>query len=174
MQYLRTIAPTTRGFGETRFLSLGTPRTGNAAMLVLDAIEMLDGLGVTNFSVAGHDWGANMTGMLAAGWPDRVDRIAMLSSPPALGGLPPPARAPAMVSLVPGYQAWRADGARRPQGVRPYYVGDMVAEGLVRRCYLRSGGSVVRQSRLGRCDAAQLPLALGRSRARSRQQMAPR
>lgn len=55
-----------------------------------DAVEILDGLGVANFSVAGHDWGANMAGMLAAGWPDRVDRIAMLSSPPALGGLPPP------------------------------------------------------------------------------------
>jgi pimeloyl-ACP methyl ester carboxylesterase len=87
---LRTIAPTTRGFGKTRFLSPGTQRTGNAAMLVLDTIEMLDGLGVANFSVAGHDWGANMAGMLAAGWPERVDRIAMLSSPPALGGLPPP------------------------------------------------------------------------------------
>jgi hypothetical protein len=41
-------------------------------MLVLDAIEMLDGLGVANFSVAGHDWGANMAGMLVAtlsSWP---------------------------------------------------------------------------------------------------------
>lgn len=87
---LRTITPTNRGFGETRFLSSNTPRTGNAAMLVLDTIEMLDSLGVAKFSAAGHDWGANMTGMLAAGWPERVERIAMLSSPPALGGLPPP------------------------------------------------------------------------------------
>jgi pimeloyl-ACP methyl ester carboxylesterase len=87
---LRTIAPTTRGFGETCFLSPDTPRTGNAAMPVLDTIEMIDGLSVANFSVAGHDWGANMAGMLAAGWPERVDRIAMLSSLPAPGGLPPP------------------------------------------------------------------------------------
>jgi pimeloyl-ACP methyl ester carboxylesterase len=87
---LRTIAPTLRGFGKTRFLSPDTPRTGNAAMLVLDAVEMLDDLGVANFSVGGHDWGANMAGMLAAGWPDRVARIAMLASPPALGGLPSP------------------------------------------------------------------------------------
>ena len=86
---LRTIAPTTRGFGGTRFLSPETPRTGNAAMLALDTIEMMDGLGVPSFSVAGHDWGANMAGMLAVGWPGRVGRIAMLSSPPALGGLPP-------------------------------------------------------------------------------------
>jgi pimeloyl-ACP methyl ester carboxylesterase len=85
---LRTIAPTTRGFGETRFLSSETPRTGNTAMLVLDTIEMLDALGVAKFSVAGHDWGSNMAETLAVGWPDRVDRIAMLSTPPRLGGVP--------------------------------------------------------------------------------------
>jgi pimeloyl-ACP methyl ester carboxylesterase len=84
---LRTIAPTTRGFGETRFLSPDTPRTGNAARLVLDVIEMLDALDIGAFSVAGHDWGANMAEMLAVGWPARVDRIAMLSTPPRLGGL---------------------------------------------------------------------------------------
>jgi pimeloyl-ACP methyl ester carboxylesterase len=84
---LRTIAPTTRGFGETRFLSPDTPRTGNAARLVLDVIEMLDALDIGAFSVAGHDWGANMAEMLVVGWPARVDRIAMLSTPPRLGGL---------------------------------------------------------------------------------------
>ena len=84
----RTIAPTTRGFGETRFLSPDTPRTGNTAMLVLDTIEMLDALGIERFSIAGHDWGANMAGMLPVGYPTRVGRIAMLSSPPRLGGAP--------------------------------------------------------------------------------------
>lgn len=87
---LRTVAPNTRGFGQTRFLSPTTPRAGNAARLALDAIEMLDTLGVERFSVAGHDWGANMAAILAVGWPDRVDRIAMLSSPPQLGGLSNP------------------------------------------------------------------------------------
>jgi pimeloyl-ACP methyl ester carboxylesterase len=84
---LRTIAPTTRGFGATRFLSPDTPRTGDAARLALDAIEMLDAMGVQTFVVAGHDWGASMAEMLAVGWPDRVERIAMLSTPPRLGGL---------------------------------------------------------------------------------------
>ena len=37
------------------------------ALLVLDAIEMLDILGVSNFSVAGHDWGSNMAETLAVG-----------------------------------------------------------------------------------------------------------
>lgn len=87
---LRTIAPTARGFGETRFLSADTPRTGNTARLVLDAIEMMDALGIERFSVAGHDWGANMAEMLAVGWPKRVDRIAMLSTPSRLGGLSTP------------------------------------------------------------------------------------
>jgi pimeloyl-ACP methyl ester carboxylesterase len=86
----RTITPVARGFGETRFLSFDTPRTGNTAMLALDTIEMLDVLGVEKFAVAGHDWGANMAEMLAVGWPDRVDRIAMLSTPPRLGGLQTP------------------------------------------------------------------------------------
>jgi pimeloyl-ACP methyl ester carboxylesterase len=87
---LRTIAPTPRGFGETRFLAPETPRTGNTAMLALDAIEMLDGLGVERFAIAGHDWGANMAEMLAVGWPERVERIALLSTPPRLGGLKTP------------------------------------------------------------------------------------
>jgi pimeloyl-ACP methyl ester carboxylesterase len=108
---LRTIAPTLRGFGKTRFLSPDTPRTGNAAMLVIDAVEMLEGLGVANFSIAGHDWGANMAGMLAAGWPERIDRIAMLSSPPALGGLPPPDLRHARLQWYHWFQATKR-GAR--------------------------------------------------------------
>jgi pimeloyl-ACP methyl ester carboxylesterase len=67
----RTIAPTGRGFGNTRFRSPETPRTGNTAMLVLDTIAMMDALGLKTFSVAGHDWGANMAEMMAVGWPDR-------------------------------------------------------------------------------------------------------
>ncbi len=86
---LRTIAPMARGFGDTRFLSPNTPRTGNTAVLALDAIDILDGLDVKTFSIAGHDWGANMAEMLAVGWPDRVKRIAMLSAP-RLGGLATP------------------------------------------------------------------------------------
>jgi pimeloyl-ACP methyl ester carboxylesterase len=85
---LRTIRPTARGFGETRFLSAETPRTGNTAVLVLDTVELLNALGISKFSVAGHDWGSNMAETLAVGWPDRVDRMAMLSTPPRLGGMP--------------------------------------------------------------------------------------
>ncbi len=85
----RTLAPTTRGLGET--ISANTPRTGNTAVLALYAIEMLDAPGIQRFSVAGHDWGANIAEMLAVGWPNRVERIAMLSTPPRLGVLSLPA-----------------------------------------------------------------------------------
>jgi len=85
---LRTIAAMYRGFGGTRFLSPDRPRTGNTAVLALDAIEMLDRLGVEEFSVAGHDWGSNVAAALAVGCPDRVRRVAMLASPPRLGQLP--------------------------------------------------------------------------------------
>jgi pimeloyl-ACP methyl ester carboxylesterase len=86
----RTFAPMARGFGGTRFLSAAGPRTGNTAILAIDAIEMLDALGVEDFYVAGHDWGANIAEMLAVGWPKRVSRIAMLSTPSRLGGLKTP------------------------------------------------------------------------------------
>jgi pimeloyl-ACP methyl ester carboxylesterase len=87
---LRTITPSLRGFGDTRFRSMDTPRTGDSARLAIDAIELMDALGIERFCVAGHDWGSNMAEALAVGWPDRVLRIAMLSTPPRLGGMPTP------------------------------------------------------------------------------------
>ena len=83
----RTIAPFARGFGATRFLSPSTRRSGNTAILAIDVIELLDALGIERLCVAGHDWGANIAEMLAVGWPDRIPRIAMLSTPSRLGGL---------------------------------------------------------------------------------------
>ena len=87
---LRTIVPTLRGFGSSRFRSASALRTGNTGVHCLDAIALLDALGVERFHVAGHDWGSNMAEALAVGWPERVQRIAMLSTPPRLGGMPTP------------------------------------------------------------------------------------
>jgi pimeloyl-ACP methyl ester carboxylesterase len=83
---LRTIMPNLRGFGETRFLSDAGERTANSGVLAMDAIALLDRLGIEAFSVAGHDWGSNIAEALAVGWPDRVDSLAMLSTPSQLGG----------------------------------------------------------------------------------------
>ena len=87
---LRTIVPTLRGFGDTRFLTAAAPRTGNSGILAMDVIALMDGLRIERFAVAGHDWGSNMAEALAVGWPGRVERIAMLSTPPRLGGMPTP------------------------------------------------------------------------------------
>jgi pimeloyl-ACP methyl ester carboxylesterase len=83
----RTIAPMARGFGGTRLLSDSIRRTGNTAILAMDVVEMLDALAIERCWVAGHDWGANIAEMLAVGWPERIGRIAMLSTPSRLGGL---------------------------------------------------------------------------------------
>ena len=85
----RVIVPTLRGFGETR-LNADACRTGNSAMLALDAIALMDALGIDEFDVVGHDWGSNAAEALAVGWPDRIGRMAMMSSPPQLGGAPIP------------------------------------------------------------------------------------
>jgi pimeloyl-ACP methyl ester carboxylesterase len=87
---VRTVVPALRGFGATRFTSADVPRTGDSAVLASDAIALLDGLGVDRFSVAGHDWGSNAAEALAVGWPDRVERLAMLATPPRLGGVATP------------------------------------------------------------------------------------
>jgi pimeloyl-ACP methyl ester carboxylesterase len=110
----RTIAPFARGFGTTRFLSDSTRRTGNAAMLAIDAIEMLDALGIARVGIVGHDWGANIAEMLAVGWPDRVGSIAMLSTPSRLGGLKTPPFWHARLQWYHWFQATRrgADAVR--------------------------------------------------------------
>lgn len=86
----RTVIPTLRGFGASHFTEPSALRTGNSGVLCLDAVALMDALGIERFSVAGHDWGSNMAEGLAVGWPERVEAIAMLSSPPRLGGMPTP------------------------------------------------------------------------------------
>jgi len=87
---LRLIAPTLRGFGGTVFKTEAAPRTADNAILALDAIALMDGLGIREFSAVGHDWGSNVAEALAIGWPDRVDKLALLSATPRMGGLPTP------------------------------------------------------------------------------------
>ncbi|MGI4751233.1 MAG: alpha/beta fold hydrolase [Janthinobacterium lividum] len=86
----RVIAPWLRGFGNTTFHKNSTLRTGNSGILAFDAIALMDDLGIKKFSVIGHDWGVNIAEALAIGWPERIDRIALLSSSPKLGGMPTP------------------------------------------------------------------------------------
>ena len=86
----RVIVPWLRGFGTTTFLQPTTARTGNSGIHAFDILELLDVLELKTVSVIGHDWGANIAEALAIGWPDRINRIALLSTPPRLGGMPTP------------------------------------------------------------------------------------
>jgi pimeloyl-ACP methyl ester carboxylesterase len=74
----RTLAPYARGYGDTRFLQSTTPRSGETAALVQDVVEFADALGVEQFIVVGHDWGARTAYPLAALFPDRVVAIVAL------------------------------------------------------------------------------------------------
>ncbi len=86
----RVIIPSLRGFGNSRFLDSEAPRTANPGIHAMDMIALLNALGVEKLAVVGHDWGSNIAEALAVGWPDRIERMAMLSTPPRLGGMPTP------------------------------------------------------------------------------------
>jgi len=75
----RTIVPELRGAGGTRFLSADTVRDGSGVALAQDAIDLADALGIAQFDVVGHDWGARAAYTIAALFPDRVRRMAALA-----------------------------------------------------------------------------------------------
>ena len=54
----RVIVPYLRGFGTRRLLSDKTVRNGEQAALALDAIAVMDALGIETAVVAGFDWGS--------------------------------------------------------------------------------------------------------------------
>ena len=75
----RVIVPYLRGYGTTRFLSDGTPRNGQQAVLAADAIALMDALGIGTAILAGFDWGARSVGVTAALWPDRCKALVAVS-----------------------------------------------------------------------------------------------
>jgi pimeloyl-ACP methyl ester carboxylesterase len=75
----RVIVPYLRGYGTTRFLSDATVRNGEQAALAVDAIALMDALGVDTAIVGGFDWGARTADILAALWPERVSGLVSVS-----------------------------------------------------------------------------------------------
>ncbi|QCP54084.1 alpha/beta hydrolase [Trinickia violacea] len=75
----KTITPSLRGSGRTSFLSPDTVRDGSGVALAQDALELADTLGLAQFQVVGHDWGARAAYTIAALFPDRVRRIAAIA-----------------------------------------------------------------------------------------------
>ena len=75
----RVIVPSLRGYGTTRFRSDDAVRNGQQAVLALDAIALLDALGVQDAVVAGFDWGARTADIMAALWPERCRGLVSVS-----------------------------------------------------------------------------------------------
>ena len=75
----RVIVPYLRGFGTTRFLSDKALRNGEQAALALDAVALLDALGIEAAIVAGFDWGARSADIVAALWPERCIGLVSVS-----------------------------------------------------------------------------------------------
>jgi len=66
------LVPWLRGYGGTRFLDAGTPRSGQQAALGADLRDFLDALGIGRTALAGYDWGGRAACIVAALWPERV------------------------------------------------------------------------------------------------------
>ena len=67
----RCVVPYLRGYGPTRFLSAGTPRSGEQAALGQDLLHLLDALSIGRAVMAGYDWGGRAACVVAALWPER-------------------------------------------------------------------------------------------------------
>jgi pimeloyl-ACP methyl ester carboxylesterase len=76
---LRTVVPELRGAGGTRFLRDDTVRDGSGVALARDAVDLADALGIAQFDVVGHDWGARAAYTIAALFPERVRRMAAIA-----------------------------------------------------------------------------------------------
>jgi pimeloyl-ACP methyl ester carboxylesterase len=68
----RVLVPYLRGYGPTRFLEPGTPRSGQQAALGRDLADFIDALGLKRPVLAGYDWGGRAACVVAALWPQRV------------------------------------------------------------------------------------------------------
>jgi pimeloyl-ACP methyl ester carboxylesterase len=75
----RVLVPFLRGYGSTRFRSSDALRNGQQAALGLDAVSLLDALGVRQAIVGGCDWGARTANVLAALWPERCRALVSVS-----------------------------------------------------------------------------------------------
>jgi pimeloyl-ACP methyl ester carboxylesterase len=76
---LRTYAYDQRGYASgARPAGVGAYRLPEPAQ---DAIAILDALGIGSAHVIGHDWGAHVGWLLAAGHPDRIDSLTAVSVP---------------------------------------------------------------------------------------------
>jgi pimeloyl-ACP methyl ester carboxylesterase len=75
----RAIVPYLRGCGPTRFRSRETARSGQLAALGQDVIDLADAIGLGNFALVGHDWGARAAYIASVLRSERVTHCVALS-----------------------------------------------------------------------------------------------
>jgi pimeloyl-ACP methyl ester carboxylesterase len=73
----RVLVPYLRGYGPTRFRDAAAPRMAEQAAIGQDLVDFADALGLSQFAVAGYDWGGRAAAIAAALYPERV-RAAVL------------------------------------------------------------------------------------------------
>lgn len=73
----RVVAPDHRGYGWSEATADGY----STAERAIDALAVLDALGVGTFRLAGHDWGGAAAVAIALGRPERVERLTVMSIP---------------------------------------------------------------------------------------------
>ena len=84
----QTLVPSMRGCGGSVFLNPDTPRSGQVTAQAQDAIDLLDHLGIDKVILVGHDWGAHVAYLVAALWPERVEKLVTASVGYATGIMP--------------------------------------------------------------------------------------
>ena len=75
----QVVVPYLRGYGTTRFMSGDTPRNGQQSVLGVDAVALMDALGIDQAILAGFDWGARTANAVAALWPGRCKAMVSVS-----------------------------------------------------------------------------------------------
>src|SRR5215203_3417831 len=75
----RAIVPYLRGYGTTRFLASETLRNGQQSVIALDITALMDALEIEKAILAGFDWGARTTNIVAALWPERCKAMVSVS-----------------------------------------------------------------------------------------------
>jgi pimeloyl-ACP methyl ester carboxylesterase len=75
----RVVIPYLRGYGTTRFLSTGTFRNGQPAVVAADITALMDALKIDKAVIAGFDWGARTANIIAALWPERCKAMVSVS-----------------------------------------------------------------------------------------------
>ena len=75
----RVLVPWLRGYGPTRFLSSGTPRSGEQAALGKDLLDFMDALSIPKAILGGYDWGGRAACIAAALWPERARALMSIN-----------------------------------------------------------------------------------------------